>query len=160
MAQAAASGGFVSALNPVVEGDSFLGISHKADRLVFRDKPELQDLVLKSFSDKELLDLASASGAFRVALRSGRPDLLPSFDPSTSADDASELRALIAETGMNVFGATARETAKRIALNLLRSAGNDQSIVDALLAARSDYDIIKNARELSIHAILLSQSKD
>ncbi len=149
-----------SIIHGQIEGDSLLGISHKADRLVFRDKPELQDLVLKSFSDKELLDLASASGAFRVALRSGRPDLLPSFDPSTSADDASELRALIAETGMNVFGATARETAKRIALNLLRSAGNDQSIVDALLAARSDYDIIKNARELSIHAILLSQSKD
>ena len=130
-----------------------LSKSRRADRLVYADS-KMQQLVYGSFAPTELQEIAAVSPLFRTALRADKPELLPAFDPSTRQEDAEELRHLATEAG--VMNGSLEKVMSEVRRNIRRSAAGNETIVNALLVARSAYDIIKHARVLMMTAKQLS----
>ncbi len=111
-----------------------------AENLVFADD-DLQALAYEAVGEHRVNQLSEQSGAFRARLREVRPETLPPFNASERPADAQELSHFASKNG--IHDKDPKMIMKQFNRTLKRLAGDD-SIYDAIVAGRSDYDLAKN----------------
>lgn len=122
-------------------GNKVLSDRHKAGKLVFSDD-DLQNVVYEAIGEARLRQLADVNGRFRARLRGLRPEDLPPFDASARKEDAEELRHFASENNISAWSEP-EEVFNDFKSRLRRLAGSE-SVYEAILAGRTDYDLAKN----------------
>jgi hypothetical protein len=117
-----------------------------AENLVFADD-DLQALAYEAVGEQRVNQLSEQSGMFRARLRELEPEMLPLFDPLELVADAQEL-GYFAEQN-HIHDKDPKIIMKRFNRTLKRLAVDD-SIYDAIVAGRSDYDLAKNFRGITM----------
>lgn len=111
-----------------------------AENLVFADK-DLQTLAYEAVGQERVQQLAGLSGKFRARLREFKPETLPPFDASERREDAQELSYFAEQNG--IHDKDPEKIMKQFSRTLKRLVGDD-SVYDAIVTGRSDYDLAKN----------------
>lgn len=111
-----------------------------AENLLFDDN-KLQTLALDAVGAERAAQLSEESGKFRARLREVNPETLPPFNASERQADAQELGYFASENGVHDKNPTS--IMKRFHSILKKTTGDD-SVYEAIVAGRSDYDLAKN----------------
>lgn len=112
----------------------------KAENLVFADD-DAQELVFEVVGEDRAKELAEHDGGLRARLREMRPELLPPFNPTERTIDAYELSYFAVLD--NIHSKDPAKIMRRFH-DRLKKCVDDESIYEAIIAGRSDYDIAKN----------------
>lgn len=117
----------------------------RAEDMVFADN-ELQELAYDAIGNESMGELADENGKFRARLRQMKPDALPAFDAAERPADADELGYLAQQAG--IHDKRPEWIMRQVRMRLRQKAG-DESIFNAVVAGRSDYDLVKSYRVIS-----------
>jgi hypothetical protein len=111
-----------------------------AENLVFADD-ELQALAYHAVGEERVRTHAEGSGKFRARLRELQPELLPQFNALENPADARELSYLAELSGVS---AKDPKIIMKLLHSKLKTVTGDDSLYDAIVVGRSDYELAKN----------------
>lgn len=111
-----------------------------AENLIFSDE-ELQVLAFDAVGEERVARLSEQNGAFRARLRETRPETLPPFNAAQRSADAQELSHFASRNGIHDNDPII--IMRRFHSTLKRVTGDD-SVYEAIVAGRTDYELAKN----------------
>lgn len=130
-------------------GKYITGKSHLStvDRLTVRDD-NLQRAIYEKVGAVDTLAYADKSAEFRIRLRETQPNLLPEFDPVNNPADKAELLSLFKDAGL--FMAGNRYYGDVVRNRLLQAARGNQVVFDSVVGNVSDYDLLRQYRDVRL----------